>query len=141
MKQAAFQRHAGTSAGRDGVLAVITAFGFLAALTGAALAGKLPWLLPAYYSAASTLTFIAYAFDKSAARRQQRRTRECTLHIFGLIGGWPGALAAQRVLRHKTRKKSFQLMFLLVVAANCGLLSAFVLFLARNKDLAYMLRW
>ncbi|MCE7524423.1 DUF1294 domain-containing protein [Alloalcanivorax xenomutans] len=37
-------------------------------------------------------------------------------------GGWPGALLAQRVFRHKTRKTSFQVVFYLVVAANLGAL-------------------
>ncbi|WP_153605141.1 DUF1294 domain-containing protein, partial [Pseudomonas aeruginosa] len=33
------------------------------------------------------------------------------LHLFELLGGWPGALVAQQVFRHKTRKLSFQLVF------------------------------
>jgi uncharacterized membrane protein YsdA (DUF1294 family) len=58
--------------------------------------------------------------DKSAARRDRWRTRESTLHLLGAIGGWPGALAAQQLLRHKSAKPSFQGVFWLTVVANVG---------------------
>lgn len=32
------------------------------------------------------------------------RTQESTLHGLSLLGGWPGALIAQQVLRHKSKK-------------------------------------
>jgi uncharacterized membrane protein YsdA (DUF1294 family) len=35
-----------------------------------------------------------------------------------LIGGWPGALIAQQVLRHKSRKNAFQFMFWMTVVLN-----------------------
>lgn len=47
---------------------------------------------------------------------------ETALHVFSLIGGWPGALVAQRVLRHKTKKRSFQIEFWVTVILNCGAL-------------------
>ncbi|WP_147463771.1 DUF1294 domain-containing protein, partial [Pseudomonas amygdali] len=34
------------------------------------------------------------------------------------LGGWPGALLAQQVFRHKTRKVSFQIVFWLIVLAH-----------------------
>ena len=70
------------------------------------------------YLGASGITFLVYALDKSAARRDRWRTRESTLHLLSLIGGWPGALAAQQLLRHKSAKPSFQAMFWLTVAVN-----------------------
>jgi uncharacterized membrane protein YsdA (DUF1294 family) len=63
-------------------------------------------------------TYIAYARDKSAARLGRRRTPENTLLLLGLLGGWPAALLAQRRLRHKTAKPSFQVRFWLTVVAN-----------------------
>ena len=36
--------------------------------------------------------------------------------------GWPGALMAQQVFRHKTRKGSYQFVFWLAVLANLGAL-------------------
>ena len=82
----------------------------------------MPWLVPAIYAAASLVAFGAYALDKSAARRAARRTPESTLLLLGLAGGWPGALVAQRLLHHKTRKTGFQVVFWLTVALNCGAL-------------------
>jgi uncharacterized membrane protein YsdA (DUF1294 family) len=72
------------------------------------------------YLIASVLTFIVYANDKAAAMSGRWRTRERTLHLLSLAGGWPGALVAQRVLRHKGRKASFQIVFWLTVIVNCA---------------------
>ena len=79
----------------------------------------LPLQLIVLYVAASVVTFIAYALDKSAAKRNQWRTQEDTLHFLGLIGGWPGALIAQRTLRHKSKKEEFQTVFWATVILNC----------------------
>jgi uncharacterized membrane protein YsdA (DUF1294 family)/cold shock CspA family protein len=76
------------------------------------------------YLLLSLLTFLVYAFDKSAAVSGTWRTAEQTLHLFGLIGGWPGALLAQQLLRHKTSKQSFISVFWFTVILN---VCAFVL--------------
>ena len=60
------------------------------------------------YLAASTASVVAYGVDKSAARQGRPRVCERTLHLLAVIGGWPGALVAQRLFRHKSRKPSFQ---------------------------------
>ena len=70
----------------------------------------------------SILSFLLYAKDKSAARKDEWRIPENTLQIVSLLGGWPGAIMAQQVLRHKTRKVSFQIAFWFVTVANTGLL-------------------
>ena len=95
---------------------------FLAFVAGSAYAGKLPFAVFGLYLVASTVTFVVYALDKSAARNDRWRTKESTLHLVGLIGGWPGALAAQRLLRHKSQKASFQVVFWATVVLNCGAL-------------------
>jgi len=74
------------------------------------------------YVVASIAAFVAYARDKSAARAGARRTPEASLHLLAIVGGWPGALVAQRVLHHKSRKVSFQLVFWATVLANCAAL-------------------
>ena len=93
---------------------------FLALLACAAMFWKLQPLVPAWYAVASLLTFFAYAFDKSAAIAQRRRTPENTLHMLALVGGWPGALLAQQWLRHKSSKSSFIAVFWVTVLLNVG---------------------
>ena len=76
-----------------------------------------PWLAVAY-AAASLISMALYARDKRAARRGLQRTPERTLQGLAVIGGWPGALLAQGLLRHKNRKAAFQRVFWLCVTAN-----------------------
>jgi uncharacterized membrane protein YsdA (DUF1294 family)/cold shock CspA family protein len=70
------------------------------------------------YIGLSLLAFLAYAVDKSAAINGRWRTPERTLHLLGLAGGWPGALLAQQLLRHKCSKPSFVAFFWFTVAIN-----------------------
>ncbi len=70
------------------------------------------------YIAVSGIAFFAYAFDKAAARKKQWRTSESTLHFLGLACGWPGALLAQQLLRHKTSKPDFVSVFWTTVLLN-----------------------
>lgn len=79
--------------------------------------------LAALYLLLSAVTLLIYALDKSAARRRQWRIPESLLHLLALAGGWPGALVAQRLLRHKTQKATFLAMFWLTVTANCAVLA------------------
>ena len=77
------------------------------------------------YIIASVAAFVAYGADKSAARSGRWRTPESTLHVLSLIGGWPGALVAQRVFRHKSRKPSFRAAFYFTALLNCMALLLF----------------
>ena len=95
---------------------------FLVVICGLAARGTLPLGVPGVYLTASLAAVIAYAVDKSAAQTGAWRTSERTLHVLALIGGWPGALIAQQVFRHKSRKPSFQFTFWATVALNCGAL-------------------
>lgn len=81
-------------------------------------------LVYALYAAMSVIAFLSYALDKEAALRGRWRTPENTLHLLGLAGGWPGALLAQQLLRHKTAKPDFVGVFWFTVLANIGLFVA-----------------
>ncbi|HVK57122.1 MAG TPA: cold shock and DUF1294 domain-containing protein, partial [Burkholderiales bacterium] len=87
-----------------GVAALIFASVFLAFVAGAVAVGKLPFVVLIAYLIGSCVAYLAYVFDKAAALKGQWRTPESTLHFFSLAGGWPGAMLAQRTLRHKTQK-------------------------------------
>jgi uncharacterized membrane protein YsdA (DUF1294 family)/cold shock CspA family protein len=104
---------------RTGAASLFAAVGFFGVLAVAVLAGRLPVLIVGLYSGVSAIAFIAYALDKSAARNNGWRTPESTLHMLALAGGWPGALCAQQLLRHKSSKQAFQITFCLTVIVNC----------------------
>lgn len=95
---------------------------FLAFVAISVFAGELPFEVLWLYLIGSAVAFLAYAFDKSAAKNDQWRIQERTLHLFALVGGWPGAFVAQKLLRHKSRKQSFQVIFWATVVLNCGTL-------------------
>lgn len=95
---------------------------FFAILIGVAARGAMSWLVPGWYALLSVLTYVAYRIDKTAAERGRWRTSEQTLHALALAGGWPGALVAQRWVRHKSSKQSFLAAFVITVAINLGML-------------------
>jgi len=121
-------------AGRPGVLPWVLMLLFLSTLWALHAKGYLHPRLLAWYPAISLLAFIAYWRDKRAAQRQEWRTPESTLQLFALLGGWPGALLAQRCLRHKTSKPSFQVVFWINVVLHCGLLGG-LLFTPQGQQL------
>lgn len=86
----------------------------------------LAWWVLVLYGASSVVAFAAYGIDKSAARRGAGRISEQTLLLLGLVGGWPGALVAQQVFRHKTRKRSFRRAFWGTVTVNVLALAVYV---------------
>ncbi len=79
----------------------------------------LPSAVPGAYLVVSFFTFLAYAIDKAAAENKRWRTPESTLHFWALMGGWPGALLAQKSFRHKSKKESFQNIFWVTIIINC----------------------
>ena len=76
------------------------------------------WLVAVWYPLCSALTWFLYYDDKRRARLGAWRAPESSLHLFGLVGGWPGAFLAQRQLRHKVSKLKFQVMFWAIVALH-----------------------
>jgi uncharacterized membrane protein YsdA (DUF1294 family)/cold shock CspA family protein len=104
------------------LLALMASAVFLAAIAGLAWIKKIPGLLLWIYLGMSILTLMFYALDKSAAQNGRWRTPEKNLHLLSLLGGWPGALYAQQLFRHKSSKRSFQVIFWMTMALNMAAL-------------------
>lgn len=102
-------------------LLVIPAFLFIAIAVSMAADVSPAWIL--VYGIASIACFIGYALDKRAAENNQWRVSETILLMMGLVGGWPGAILAQEIFRHKTKKQTFRTLFWMSVAIN---MAAFV---------------
>ena len=92
----------------------------------------LPPLVWGGYMAMSLATFIVYFGDKRAACLGRARVSETTLHGLALACGWPGALLARQLLRHKSSKRHFRRIFGLTVALNILLFVLFATPLARS---------
>lgn len=96
---------------------------FLICLVIAVLIFAFPLQIFLAYLMLSVITFLIYAHDKSAANKGAWRTSESTLHLFAIVGGWPGAMVAQSRLRHKSKKQSFIIVFWVTVIVNCSVLT------------------
>jgi uncharacterized membrane protein YsdA (DUF1294 family)/cold shock CspA family protein len=62
-----------------------------------------------------------YWYDKNAALQKEWRVSEANLLGLGLLCGWPGAIVAQELLRHKTTKPSFRTMHWVTVVLNLSI--------------------
>ncbi|MFT4029403.1 MAG: cold shock and DUF1294 domain-containing protein [Protaetiibacter sp.] len=112
----------GRRASRFGYLAIL---GFIGIAVTVALIRPIPYWVWILYLGMSLATFVAYALDKRAAATHGWRLSESSLLALGLACGWPGAIVAQQVVRHKTVKMSFQVVFWVTVVVN---VVAFVVF-------------
>lgn len=77
--------------------------------------------------AINLFAFAAFWFDKRAAIRGEWRVRESTLLLIAFLGGSSGALLAQQVFRHKTRKQPFRSYLLSIAILHIVLAIIFVL--------------
>ena len=86
------------------------------------------WGMPAWvvavYVGLSVASLLLYWQDKRASVSGGWRVRESDLHLLGLLGGWPGAVVAQNIFRHKTKKASFARFFWITVMLNVLLFAA-----------------
>jgi uncharacterized membrane protein YsdA (DUF1294 family)/cold shock CspA family protein len=101
--------------------------GALLACIAASVSGVLPHVIGWSMLLMSMLAVLAYYADKQSAVRNARRTPEKSLHLLALAGGWPGALIAQQLFRHKNRKASFQTTFWATVVLHAGAVTAWKL--------------
>lgn len=61
------------------------------------------------------ITFLVFGYDKYLARTNRRRISERTLISLALMGGSVGAVFAQKIFRHKSRKHRNLFWIILVV--------------------------
>ncbi len=101
----------------------LMAFWLLLWLVGIGL-GRFPWVILTAVALLNLATFYVYWRDKDAAVQGGWRASENQLHGLAVLGGWPGAWFAQQILRHKSSKKPFRVIYWATVALNLlGLLA------------------
>ena len=71
----------------------------------------------------SFITFCLLGLDKFNAKHRKPRIKERTIHLFELLGGWPGTLIGRPIFRHKTRKFSYSIELFLIAFAHCAIVS------------------
>ena len=76
----------------------------------------------------NVLTMAIYGADKTAARKGMRRVPETTLLLYGVVGGWPGAILGQQLFRHKTQKQPFKTWFWISVVVSLSAMMALFYF-------------
>lgn len=129
-KRVQFVRSAGRAVRRAdvpaqwGTASYFAILGFVLLYLLLALLWRVPNWVGGLYLLASVVCYIAYRQDKAAAQAGGWRTAEQTLILLGLVGGWPGAVLAQQVLRHKSNKAAFRAAFWGSVLANVALFVA-----------------
>jgi uncharacterized membrane protein YsdA (DUF1294 family) len=81
-------------------------------------------LIIGYLLIVNITTFILFCLDKSRAASigDVRRIPEKTLWFFCLIGGSLGGLSAMKLVRHKTKKISFQAVLAVILMIQIGLI-------------------
>jgi uncharacterized membrane protein YsdA (DUF1294 family) len=110
---------------RGGALRYLPIVLFVLAYLAVNAVWPIPLWVAGIYLAASIVCFLVYAADKSAAVANRWRVSESVLLLWGVVGGWPGAIVAQQTLRHKTQKASFRSAFWVSVLANLVVFAIF----------------
>lgn len=82
-----------------------------------------------HFVSINIVTVLAYWKDKRAAVNGSWRIPEIQLHTLELLGGWSGAFLAQKMFRHKTKKKSFRAVFWLMLVFQLIVLYAILTYL------------
>ena len=118
-------RRLNNSPARWGAASFFAIPAFLLVYLVVAMIWRVPNWVAGLYLAASAVCFVVYAIDKSAASAGRWRVAERTLILLGFAGGWPGAIVAQQILRHKSSKAEFRSAFWGSVVLN---VLAFIVF-------------
>lgn len=73
-----------------------------------------------YVAIVNVWTIASFHDDKRRAVAGRRRIPEGSLLLLAFIGGSPGAFAARRMFRHKTRKEPFSTELQMIAAVHVG---------------------
>lgn len=83
-------------------------------------------ILFCYYVSINLITFWKYGSDKVRAELKLLRINEAELIGWAALGGWPSAMLAMTVFRHKTAKMRFQNRLRNAVIVNAAMLIAVI---------------
>lgn len=81
-------------------------------------------VLAGVYCVMSLISLVLYYSDKQRAEANQWRISEATLHGVDLVGGIIGGLVAQELFRHKTAKREFIAVTVLIAIVHLVALAA-----------------
>ena len=73
----------------------------------------------------SLLCALFYRADKRLAEQGMWRIPERCLHMWELVGGWPGAIFAWRHFRHKSRKGPFLAVSFLCILLDLAIIAGY----------------
>ncbi len=71
-----------------------------------------------HYTIFSIVSASMHFADKRRAVKGKQRIPERSLHSMELLGGWPGAIAMTRFIRHKTSKRSYMIRLYAIAAVH-----------------------
>lgn len=128
-RQQAGPAQAATASPQAAAVAMLLIAGWALLVLWGVWMGRLPLLTLAALLLLNLLTFFVYWNDKHAAQTGRWRTKEDTLHLFGVLGGWPGAWFAHQILRHKSRKAEFRAAYWGIVLIHCAALTGWLFWL------------
>ncbi len=75
------------------------------------------------FAVINAISFLINCIDKYKAEHNKWRIKESTLWFFGIIGGATGGYTAMKLIRHKTKHKSFMIgMPILMIIQIIGIL-------------------
>ncbi len=104
----------------SGCSILVIAFIIAAALFFTGYANPLwAWLI-----AINVIAPFVYRHDKKESKKEEDRDRiaESILHLPSLLGGWLGSLIGMIACDHKTKKRWFQAVWLLIVLYQSGII-------------------
>lgn len=81
--------------------------------------------LNAWAIAANTIAFLFWTYDKWRAGGKGLRVPELVLHFMAACGAAPASLVAMSVLRHKTNKRRFGVIYTVLLLVQVALLLRF----------------